>query len=186
MNNMYICGMENEIIDLYLNNRLGIEELCKKFKVGKLKIKKILSDNNIPLKKKGGQIKNIFTPFNHDKYKNKYLKCKKTGKIIKDTGNKSGFVLTHLSSIYDLPKLSKFKRFNISQTTGLYWYDEYFDLIDSEDVEKEYWYCQLCDYKSIDVTNISGSITKHLNNEHKLSLLEYTKTHPIDTVNLKN
>jgi|LakMenEpi03Aug12_release.lakeMendotaPanAssembly.Ray.scaffolds.fasta_scaffold822598_2 hypothetical protein len=45
------------IIQKYTNDNIGIESLCNEYKVGKLKIKDILIKNNIPLKKKGAQIK---------------------------------------------------------------------------------------------------------------------------------
>jgi transposase len=48
--------MEQLIIEKYLNN-YSIESLAKEFKVGKIKIKDILSKNNITLKSKGGQVK---------------------------------------------------------------------------------------------------------------------------------
>lgn len=182
---MYICRMIDEVIDLYTHKNFGIEELCSKFKVGKLKIKKILLDNNIPLRKKGGQVKNIDLPFNYERYQDKVLKCKKTGKIFNDIDNKSGSIFIHLNNIYDLPKISKFKRNIITKTTGLYWYDQYFDIIDKEIDTKKYWCCELCDYKSVDTRNLSGAISKHLNNEHNVSIYDYVKTHPIDDVVLK-
>ena len=43
-----------EIIKDYKNG-LGIYDICEKYHIGKLKLKKILSDNNIEIRKKGKQ-----------------------------------------------------------------------------------------------------------------------------------
>jgi phage antirepressor YoqD-like protein len=49
--------MEQEIIKLYKEKSFSINDLCQKFRIGKLKIKKILLENNIKINKKGGQKK---------------------------------------------------------------------------------------------------------------------------------
>ena len=46
----------NSIIKEY-NNGVGVEKLALKYHVGKLKIKSLLNDNGIVIKKRGGQKK---------------------------------------------------------------------------------------------------------------------------------
>ena len=49
---------EQKICEEYLNTRIGIEAIALKYHVGKLKIKQILTKNNIEFKKRGGQNNN--------------------------------------------------------------------------------------------------------------------------------
>ena len=45
----------SDIIRLYKEDTIGIESIAKRFNVGKLKIKSILTENNVPIKKRGAQ-----------------------------------------------------------------------------------------------------------------------------------
>jgi hypothetical protein len=152
--------MEQEIVKLYVEESLSINDICKKFHIGKLKVKEILNKNNIQLNKKGGQKKHLIIDIDYAKYKNKVLKCKKTDKIINDTLNRSGFVLTHLKNVYGLNLPSLYKRQMITKTTGKLWYEDYFDLVD--EVIKEKWNCPVCNWSTNDVKNQGGFITKHI------------------------
>lgn len=67
--------MEKEIIDEYLKSGMSIEKLALKYKMGKIKIKQILSENNVIIKPRGGQQKHVFIPFKHD-LTNKIVECK--------------------------------------------------------------------------------------------------------------
>ena len=41
--------MEKELIRLYSEEGYSINKLCKKYRIGKLKVKKILNDNNLEI-----------------------------------------------------------------------------------------------------------------------------------------
>jgi hypothetical protein len=175
--------MEQEIIKLYIEKSFSINDLCQKFRIGKLKIKKILLENNIKINKKGGQKKHNITEIDYTKYKNKSLKCKKTNKIINDVLNRSGFVLTYLKNIYGLQLPSLYKRKLITNTTGKLWYEDYFDLIDV--TVKEKWSCPVCGWDTNDLKNQGGFITKHVKTHNFNSVKDFFDFYPESRIDLR-
>jgi hypothetical protein len=180
-----------KIVDLYLNGG-SVESICKIFKTGKTTIKNVLINNNVPLKNRGGQVKHELVTIDYSKYENKILKCKKTSKIIRDPLNRSGFVVTHLKSVYNIELPSTYKRNMITKTTGRLWYEDYFDILD-DDVNKEKWFCPLCEWSTPDTTNLSGCVTKHIKQHGYYSLTEFFGYYPknrfdikIDKIDLSN
>lgn len=168
--------MEKEIIKLYTEEGFGIESICKKFKIGKLKVKSILSKNNIKLNKKGGKKKFIEKNIDYSIYENKSLQCKKTGKIFNDVLNKSGSITIHIKESYNIDIPSTYIRNRITKTTGKLWYEEYFNIIDREEQEK--WCCPICQWETIDVGNNSGALTKHIMEHDFLSVNEFNQQYP--------
>lgn len=167
--------MENIIKD-YQSQNYSIEDIAKKYKIGKLKVKQILIDNNIPIRKKGNQKKIIETNFVID-INNKMLECKKCNKVFKDIENKSGAITEHISSCYDdviIP--TKYIRSNYKKTNGTYWHFQYFNIIDKSIEEK--LNCPICDWVTYDITNKTGSFTKHIENSHS-SVDEFLQRYPI-------
>jgi len=175
-----------DIIDKYQNSDTGIEALSKIFGVGKLKIKDVLIEANIEFKKKGNQSKNNYTELT-DNYKlitfesetGEYIAtCKQTGKVFKDANNYSGALTTHLKSLYpeiEIPANTYLnKRYELEY--GKKWYADYFDIqeVDKKEIVK----CCLCDWETYDLTNKTGSLTKHLINDHNITVLEYTEQFP--------
>ena len=175
--------MENELIKLYTEGGLSIEGLCSKFKIGKLKVKKILNNNDIPLNKKGGQKRIILKGVCMDQYNGKSLKCLKTGKVIDDVHNKSGSVTTHIKNTYDIELQSRYIRGRDGKISGNYWYHNYFELVNY--VEPETWECPTCDFTTKDTKNLGGFITRHVLGEHKLSLREFFDTYPKSRIELR-
>jgi hypothetical protein len=175
--------MEQELIKLYTEDKLSINDICEYFKIGKLKVKKILYDNNIELNKKGGQKKHFVKEIDYTIYENKNLKCKKTGKIIKDVLNKSGYVLTHLKEVYNLEVPTLYKRNMITKTTGKLWYEDYFDLVLEE--KKEKWKCPVCEWETNDINNFGGFITRHIKEHNFNSLKDFFDYYPSVRINLK-
>lgn len=175
--------MEKEVIKLYTEDKLSIEKLCSTFKVGKLKIKKILLDNDIPINSKGGQKRIHLKGVNVNQYEGKSLKCNKTGKVINDTHNKSGGVTKHILNTYEIELPSKYIRDRDSKVSGKYWYHDYFSLVDY--VESEVWECPVCSFTTKDTKNLGGFITRHVLSEHKTSLREFFDVHPKVRVTLK-
>lgn len=156
--------MEKQIIESYQTQ--SIEKICKEFKIGKLKVKQILTKNGIPLKKKGAQPHNKHeVEFKLD-LKNKKIRCKKCGKELNDTENSSGSAISHIQNCYPEVLIpSKFKRINYKKENGKYWHFQYFDLIEKE--EKEKLKCPICNWLTTDLTNKSGSFTKHIEKHHE-------------------
>jgi hypothetical protein len=159
--------MEKEVITRYVNDNCSIEQLCSEFKVGKLKIKKILLDNNIPFKKRGSQPKNReYVEFSMC-LENKVIKCKKCGIEYNDVENKSGTAIIHIKECFpetDIP--TKFLRSEYKKEHGLYWHFQYFDVVEKPNLDIEYLKCPECDWKTTDLTNKTGSFTKHITREH--------------------
>lgn len=175
--------MENDILKLYVNENYSINQLCEEFRVGKIKIRDILKKNNIPLKKRGGQKKHTIVDVDYSIYDNKSLKCVKTGKVINDILNKSGFVTTHLKKEYDLDIPSLYKRNMVIKTTGKLWYEKYFTVVDT--VNKEQWVCPICNYTTNDLNNLGGGITKHIKQHKYYDLIEFNQKYPDSKVPLK-
>lgn len=159
--------MEEKIINRYRNSNVSIEQISKEFKVGKIKIKKILSDNNIPIKKKGGQNKNrIKKDFTID-MENKLIKCKKCEKEFNDIENKSGAAISHIKICFpDVDVMSKLKRFKYKEENGSFWHFQYFDIIEKHEDNKPKIKCPECEWETPDANNISGSLTKHILKNH--------------------
>lgn len=154
--------MEQDIIAKYKGN-CSIDSLAKEFKLGKLKIKKILIANNIPLKLKGGQTKH--KQVEQIIYNNSKIKCKKCGKEFNDIENKSGGIISHIKQCSpNIEILSSFKRRMYLKNTGNYWHLNYFDIIEKNiDNHIE---CLECNWKTKDLTNKTGALTKHIETNH--------------------
>jgi hypothetical protein len=154
--------MEQEIIKKYTTGD-SIEKLCKEYKVGKIKIKNILKENNIPIKKKGGQVK--YTTTELLDYSDSTVECKCCGKKFNDIENKSGGLTNHIKNCFpdvDIP--SSFKRRMYLKSTGDYWHLKYFNTLDKEVIKTIK--CSLCDWETKDLTNKTGSLTKHIELSH--------------------
>ena len=171
-----------QVIDLYKKGE-SMEVISRELKTSRPVIKKILKDNNIPLNKRGGQVKHEIKELDYSKYDGKMLKCKKTGKTINDVLNRSGSVTNHLKKEFNLKLPTLFKRNMITKTTGKLWYEEYFDLI--EKVVEPTWVCPICGWETKDINNHGGSITKHINEHGYTSLRTFFDKYPSSRINLK-
>jgi hypothetical protein len=161
--------MEEKIIDRYRNSNVSIEQIAKEFKIGKIKVKRILSDNNIPIKKKGGQNKNRVKKEFTIEINNKIIKCKKCGKEFNDTENKSGAPISHIRICFpDVNIQTKLKRFKYKEENGSFWHFQYFVLIEKCDDNRIKIKCPECEWETTDITNKSGSLTKHISCNHGL------------------
>jgi hypothetical protein len=176
------------IISEYEDGSIGIESLAGKYKVGKMKIRTILADNGISIKTKGAQITignsneieqskiGRYEPSNE--HKTLIAVCKRTGKEYDDVNNLSGALTRHIVDIYgDVPiPTNTYQRKKYELVNGKKWFEDYFDII--EEAKSDVIKCCLCDWTTNDITNSSGSLTKHISNEHNLSILEYTFKFP--------
>lgn len=168
--------MEQEIIYDYVELKLSIYDICEKYHMGKIKLKTILANNNISLRKKGGQIKYGEKKDKEYQTDNTQIKCKKCGKIFNDSDNKSGIIISHMTICYpDIQIPSKYIRKRYEEHNGIPWYFKYFELIEKNEVE--YLYCPACDWKSIDLTNKTGSFTKHIEKSHD-NISNFLKKYP--------
>ncbi len=151
-----------KIINEYLNGA-SIEKLCSEFKMGKKTIKKILTENEVKIRKKGGQVKNFKIDYKSD-YSECSVSCKKCGKIFNDPTNRSGSLIEHIKKCYpDVSIPTKFKRNAFKNTTGVYWHMDYFNLIEKN---VKHLTCPICNWVTKDLINKSGSLTKHVKKKH--------------------
>jgi hypothetical protein len=176
------------LIDLYINEGYSTHKLAELFKVGHKKISQILKDNNVEIKKKGGQVKignsNELEKSKVKKYisegKELVAKCKKTDILINDPNNLSGSLTIHIIELYgdiNIP-VNTYQRKKYEQLNGKKWFEQYFDIIEIEkDVKRK---CNLCEWETTDIYNKSGCFTNHIENTHKITLDDYLIQFPID------
>ena len=170
----------------YTENNLGLETLCSKYHLGKLKIKKYLSANNIPLKRKGAQKLNteyVISDFKTEKYPQEegyhYIaKDKNSDFTTNDYMNAAGVLTTYIKDKYNVEIPNLHARRQYYRTTGNYWWEQYFDIIKEKDLPVKK--CPYCNWSTIDINNNSGAFEVHLLKEHSTSKLEYLKEHPED------
>jgi hypothetical protein len=167
--------METLIIEKYKNSNSSLEDLCKEFKIGKLKLKKILKDNNVDIRKKGGQIKYL-NKDNVVKIDPHTLECKKCKKTFNDYENKSGSITNHIKECYpDVIIPSSFKRRMFLKENGYHFHSDFFIKKEIEEIEK--LKCPLCEWETNDLTNKTGSFTKHIDKTHG-SISEFIENNP--------
>ena len=181
---------KSDIVRLYEDNTIGIESLAKQFNVGKLKIKSILTENNIPIKKRGAQTtigsssdierSHVIKYQNDNDDKKLVAVCKLTDTVFEDVNNRSGALTSHILSTYgDVPlPTNTYQRKKYEKEYGKKWFEEYFDIkeIDKPKTRK----CKLCDWETVDIDNSSGSFEQHLVNNHNITILEYLEEFPED------
>ena len=167
--------MEEEIIKKYTTTTISLEELGKEYKMGKLKLKDILTKHNIPIRSKGNQVK----------YSNKdvtttiephILSCKKCSKTFNDYENKSGAVTNHIKECYPNTVIpSSFKRRMYLKETGFHYHAQFFNKLPI--TKKEELKCPKCDWVTTDVDNKTGALTKHIEKQHS-SVSDFLIEHP--------
>lgn len=166
--------METEITNKYKNGT-SLESLCKEYSLGKLKIKKILQNNNVEIRKKGGQVKHKDILNNSTNYDGLKLSCKNCKKEFNDVLNKSGSITDHIKTCYgDIEIPSSFKRRMYLKDIGQPWHHQYFNLI--EKTEKTTIKCLDCEWVTNDLSNKTGSLTKHIEKTHG-NISDYLNRH---------
>ena len=124
---------------------MGIYDVCAKYHIGKLKLKKILSDNGVELRKKGKQPMDksefVVSDYRVKKYKElqgfHYVAVDKNdGTRYNDHMNSAGCLTTHIEKVYGIPTPTLYDRRIYYMKTGNYWWEQWFDIIEERDVEK--------------------------------------------------
>ena len=180
-----------EIINDYTINNCSLNDICKKYKIGKLKAKSILIENGIEIKKKGKQSLNeefVVKDFKEKKYPERdgfhYIAVdKNNGITYNDYMNNGGFLTTHIKNIYGIKTPSLYDRRLYYMRTGNYWWEQWFNIIqekDNENVKK----CPYCNWSTIDLENKSGAYTTHILS-HGISIEEHLLKYPEDKEILK-
>ena len=183
------------IIHLYLKENLGTHSISKIYKISHKKVSEILKNNNITIKKKGGQVKDDLTKilptykikkFLSPTNKSLILICKKTGKTFNDINNLSGSLTSHIKKTYpnvNIPK-NYYERKKIDLKIGKKWYEEFFEIKEIDIPIKRK--CRICDWETTDINNFSGSFESHIKNTHNETIDNYLSKFPMDITYHKN
>ncbi len=180
-----------ELIQDYTINNFGIEGLCKKYKIGKLKVKSILQTNGVELKKKGKQPldKNDFVvkDFHIKKYNEEegfyYIAVdKNNGTQYNDYMNEGGCLTTHIKEKYNIEIPTLYDRRLYYMKTGNYWWEQWFDIVKMK--KKDVIKCPYCQWESIDIRNKSGAYTTHILS-HNITIKEHLLKYPNDEIYFK-
>jgi hypothetical protein len=168
--------MNESVIEKYKKN-CSMESISSDMKVGKLKIKKILTENNIPIRKRGGQVK--YTTLVPVQQVDGSIKCKRCDKEFNDVKNKNGSITNHIETCYPEVEIpSSFKRRMYLNSTGNYWHLIYFDFFDKK--QETTIKCLDCGWETKDTTNKTGSLTKHVESNHGF-IDDYLTRHPSES-----
>lgn len=180
--------MENirSIINDY-EDGLSIYNICEKYHIGKIKLKKILSDNSITLRKKGKQpidkTNFIIDDYKKEKYPQiegyHYIAVDKlSGETYNDYMNNGGFLTSHIKKKYNEKIPSLYNRRLFYMKTGNYWWEQWFNIIKVKNEETKK--CPYCTWETLDIHNKSGAFLNHLKYEHDMTIEEYIKNNPND------
>ena len=175
----------SEVVSDYLSNIISVDALSKKYHVGKLRIKQILSDNGVVIRKRGGQQKNLkykIEDWSNDKYskiegKHYIAVSKDKNYSTNDYMNKAGKLTSYIESLgIDVPSLYERRKYYMIH--GDYWWEQWFDivLLDDKPTKK----CPYCNWKTHDIENLSGAFEQHILKEHNVNVSEYLQNHKED------
>ena len=174
------------LIDDYIVNMLDLNTMSEKYHMGKPRIKKILTENNIELRVQGWQNvnpnKGTFE-YTMDKYKpiegKHYIaKCKTTDYSTTDYLNKMGTLSKYIREEMGIDVPSAYEMRKYFQYTGDYWWEQYFDIV-AVDSAKVVFKCPYCDFEiTEDNKNPLNSLRMHLTKTHNMAWEDFFKEHP--------
>lgn len=177
---------ETELIKDYIGG-MSIYDVCEKYHTGKLRVKSILREHDVQLRKRGGQA--TIGPLKVDDFKKvKYEEKEgfhivvfdpKTDFVSYDISNRSGALTTYIEKTYGVPTPTLYDRRMYYMKNGDYWWEQWLSV--RYDAGKETKKCPYCDWKTVDVMNCSGSFEMHLKNKHDMSVEDYLSEFPQDT-----
>ena len=175
----------NSIIEDYKNG-IGTEKLSLKYHVGKIKIKNILLENGVELKKRGGQKQNItykVSDWRIEKYPLiegfHYIAIfNENGKEFNDYMNQGGYLTSYIKDKMGIETPTLYDRRKYYMETGNYWWEQWFTIEKREN--KQTKKCPYCGWETTDIKNKSGAFEQHLKTKHNISKIEYIKEYPED------
>lgn len=176
---------KNLVCKDYLN-LIGIETISCRYHIGKLKVKEILKNNNVKLRDKN-KPKNkqefVINDFRIEKYVEEegfhYVAIAKDKSIkFNDYMNKGGFLTSFIKEKYGIATPTLYERRKFYQTTGNYWWEQWFDIVKEEN--KPVKKCPYCEWTTIDIKNKSGVFLTHLLKKHRIEKEKHLSLHPED------
>lgn len=181
--------LKNNVVSDYISQQVSVHTLAAKYHIGAIKVRQILNEANVERRKRGGQLKNkkfLIQDYNTPKYIPRdgyqYVCRPKDGGNFQttDTLNKSGCITSYIAKHFGVAIPSLKERHEYYQTTGNYWWEQYFDCTEEKIEKRKTIRCPLCGWETFDIANASGSFTIHLRDKHHLTVEEYLKGHPYD------
>lgn len=175
-----------EICIRYQEDAIGIETLAKEYHIGKLKIKSILSDNGIEVKKKGKQELKVKYKV-EDYHTKKYVPREgfhfivfdsNTGFQSNDIENAGGVLTSYIEKQYNVPTPTLYDRRMYYMTTGDYWWEQWLLVKEVKNCNAKK--CPYCDWKTVDIDNRTGAFVVHLEKCHGITKQQHLEKHPED------
>lgn len=169
--------MENIIKKLYSEN-ISIRKISKEVNRSQTFIEDVLKKSGLYINSSGEKYNNISRFTEETGYVFKAI-CKSTKKEFSDYKNVSGELTTHLKNIFsELIFPSNYIKREQFKKTGIYWHEQFFDIIKIKKEDKIVKKCAYCNWETIDINNKTGWYTTHLKKEHNISIDEYILSFP--------
>jgi hypothetical protein len=174
---------KNEIIKLYVINNLSLRKIGKLIgNKSQTFIERILKEEGVYINTNGAS--SLKTEKIEQDKDNDFIYvaiCKNTGKEFKDYKNSSGILTTYLKDNFsEIIHPTNYQKRNYKSTTGHYWHEKYFDIIEKNYIKKREKKSSYCNWVTVDVENKSGMYLTHINKEHNISIEEHLKYFPED------
>ena len=174
------------IIEDYTQNEMGLEGICSKYHIGKLKAKEILGAHGIPIKKKGKQsldedfvVKDWKTEKYIEEIGYEYIATDpNTDFETKDYLNRAGVLTTYIRKTYGVETPSLYDRRLYYMRTGNYWWEQWLTIAKRK--KRDVKVCPICGWETVDIDNASGYFSMHLKNMHNMTVDEYLERYPED------
>lgn len=175
---------EKQLLEDY-NTSLGLDGICKKYHIGKLRAKEIIKRNGGSVRKpSSGKIRvKAVDSWRIEKYPvitgyHYVAKSKIDDYTTLDYMNNGGFLTSHIKEKLGIEKPTLYARRKYYEETGNYWWEQWFDIVSEPDSQTKK--CPYCDWETVDIENKGGSFSEHIKNAHGLTPEEHLKKHPED------
>lgn len=179
---IFAKNVMEDLINDYKNG-MDIYSICDKYHFGKLKVKKILTENGVEIRKRGGQCKNksyVLTDWSIEKYKKEngyhYIAISKFGDgfTTRDYMNSAGVLTSYIRNKFNVDIPTLYDRREYYKLTGNYWWEQWFDIKKEADVPTKK--CPYCNWKTVDVNNNTGAFEVHLLKKHGINKIQFLQT----------
>lgn len=177
-----IVGM----IEDYTQNGMGLEPICAKYHIGKVKLKEMFGVHGIQLRKKGKQpleddfvVKDWKTEKYPDESGYEYIAVDKNTEFeTRDYLNRAGVLTSYIRKQYGVKVPSLYERRLYYMRTGNYWWEQWFTIAKRKKADVKV--CPICGWETIDVGNVGGYFSTHLKNAHNITVEQYLQKFPED------
>lgn len=171
----------------YRNTYTGLEAICLKYHIGKVRGRNILLENGVALRDSHSERKEhkyVVDDWRIEKYPPAdgyhYIAVdKQTGYETSDYENRAGVLTTYIKNTYGVEIPTLHYRREYYKETGNYWWEQWFNIKQIKDAEVKK--CPYCDWETVDLSNKSGAFEVHLKTAHNKTIDEYLDEFPEDS-----